>query len=362
MHRRERRFPRVRPPPAKNSASNRMRWSCAAKLDAQYGSNPDLQKLPMYCTVITVKNWYDVTDMRSTGGNDVNYAQDFAPWDMTIVSQLRAKGAIISGITIASEPSFRGEEPAKPKTSFVGGNNVRSTWGGTTCNAYDTERSPGGSSGGAGASVAANMATCSICETTGGSCRIPANANAVASFVTTKGLTSEFGSATADFINHRPGVLCRTLGDAARVIDAMKDPKEGYFDSRDFLTAVPRALSAKEPFASSIVSDENVKPSDKPLQGSARRHRPRIHGQAHAERRSNQRSRRQGVQDDIARSPRRRAGRIGRSAVSGRSGRAEHEVHVRGRVRRSPADQCPGIFLPEDAATASSSSRCRATT
>ncbi|MET0658626.1 MAG: amidase family protein [Steroidobacteraceae bacterium] len=237
----------------------------AAQLDARYGSKPDLEKLPMYCTVITVKNWYDVDDMRSTGGNDVHYATDFAPWDMTIVSQLRAKGAIISGITIASEPSFRVDQPAKAKTTFVGASNVRSSWGGTTCNPYDTERSPGGSSGGAGASVAANMATCSICETTGGSCRIPANANAVASFVTTKGMTSEFGSATADFINHRPGVLCRTLGDAARVVDAMKDPKEGYFDTRDILTAVPRALSAKEPYASSIVSDAAV--GDKPLKG-----------------------------------------------------------------------------------------------
>lgn len=235
----------------------------AARLDAQYGSKPDLARLPMYCTVITVKNWYDVSDMRSTGGNDVNYARDFAPWDMTVVSQLRAKGAIISGVTVASEPSFRVTAPAKPQTAFVGGGNVRSSWGGTTCNPYDTERSPGGSSGGAGASVAANMATCSICETTGGSCRIPANANSVASFVTTKGLTSEFGSATADFINHRPGVLCRTLGDAARVIDAMKDPQKGYFDSRDFLTALPRALSAQQPFASSIVTNAG----DKPLKG-----------------------------------------------------------------------------------------------
>jgi Asp-tRNA(Asn)/Glu-tRNA(Gln) amidotransferase A subunit family amidase len=89
----------------------------------------------------------------------------------------------------------------------------------------------------------------------------------VASFVTTKGLTSEFGSSTADFINHRPGVLCRTLGDAAKVIDAMKDPKEGYFDSRDFLTAQPRALSAKDPFASYIVSDDGVKADNKPLKG-----------------------------------------------------------------------------------------------
>jgi len=239
----------------------------AADLDKQYGKNPDLAKMPMYCAVITVKNWYDVTDMRSTGGNDVNYAKDFAPADMTVVSQLRAKGAIISGVTVASEATFNATEPAKPKTAYVGGNTVRATWGGTSCNAYDTERTPGGSSGGAGASVAANLATCSICETTGGSCRIPANANSVASFVTTKGLTSEFGSATADFINHRPGVLCRTLGDAARVIDAMKDPKEGYFDSRDFLTALPRALSASQPYASYLVADESVKANDKPLKG-----------------------------------------------------------------------------------------------
>ena len=258
----------------------------AAQLDAQYGSNPDLAKMPMYCSVIAVKNWYDVTDMRSTSGNDVNYAMDAAPRDMTVVSQLRAKGAIISGITVASEASFNmgtgaaaavtgaaaavtspAGTPAKPKTAFVGGNIVRSTWGGTACNAYDTEHTPGGSSGGAGASVAANLATCSICETTGGSCRIPANDNSVASFVTTKGLTSEFGSVTADFINHRPGVLCRTLGDAARVIDAMKDPREGYFDSRDFFTAQPRALSAKYPFAASIVSDDSLKSDDKPLKG-----------------------------------------------------------------------------------------------
>jgi len=239
----------------------------AAELDAQYGNNPDLATMPMYCSVITVKNWYDVTDMRSTGGNDVNYAMDAAPLEMTVVSQLRAKGAIISGITVASEASFNMTDPAKPTTAFVGGNIVRSTWGGTSCGAYDTERTAGGSSGGAGASVAANLATCSICETTGGSCRIPANANSVASFVTTKGLTSEFGSATADFINHRPGVLCRTIGDAARVIDAMKDPREGYFDSRDFFTAQPRALSPKAPYARSIVSDKGLQSDAKPLKG-----------------------------------------------------------------------------------------------
>ena len=77
----------------------------AAELDAQYGRHPDLAKLPMYCNVVSVKNWYDVKDMRSTGGNDVNYAMDAGASEMTVVTQLRAKGAIISGITVASEVS-----------------------------------------------------------------------------------------------------------------------------------------------------------------------------------------------------------------------------------------------------------------
>ncbi len=237
----------------------------AAELDALYGRTPDLKKMPMYCAAITVKNWYDVKDMRSTGGNDVSFAMDAAPKDMTVVAELRDKGAIIYGVTVASEVSFNKDGNIKPKTAFVGGNAIRSSWGGVACNPYDTERTPGGSSGGAGASIAANLATCSICETTGGSCRIPANANSVASFVTTKGLTSESGSATADFINHRPGVLCRTLGDAARVIDAMKDPENGYFDPRDIFSAQPRALAADKPFASYLV--EKVPANEKPLAG-----------------------------------------------------------------------------------------------
>ena len=40
-----------------------------------------------------------------------------------------------------------------------------------TCNPYDTERVTAGSSGGSGVAVATNLTMCSICETTGGSCR-----------------------------------------------------------------------------------------------------------------------------------------------------------------------------------------------
>jgi amidase len=238
----------------------------AAELDAMYGSNPDLAALPMYCTVMSVKDWYDVKDMRSTGGNDVNFAMDAPPDDSTAVAELRNKGAIIYAVTIAAEANFNGDGPNKPTASFVGGGgSIRSSWGGHVCNPYDTERSAGPSSGGAGVSAGANLVTCAICETTGGSCREPAAQNASPSLVTTKGLTSEDGSMTARFINHRPGAICKTIEDSARVIDAIRNPEKGYFDSKDIFTALPAGLVSSEPFASFVVAEEEL--GSKPLAG-----------------------------------------------------------------------------------------------
>lgn len=240
----------------------------AAELDAQYGKKPDLKKLPMYCTVLSIKDWYDVKDMRSTGGNDVNFAMDAAPDDSTVVAELRDKGAIIYAVTIAAEVGNSEEGPAKPTKSFVGGGgSIRSSWAGHVCNPYDTERSAGPSSGGAGVSVSANLATCAICETTGGSCREPAGQNSVASFVTTKGLTSQDGTMTAQHINHRPGALCKTIGDSTRVIDALNNLEHGYFDSKDIFTAIPKGLISPEPFSTFVVKDKQLKGKTKPLQG-----------------------------------------------------------------------------------------------
>ncbi|MGE4062121.1 MAG: amidase family protein [Rhodospirillaceae bacterium] len=215
----------------------------AAELDAEYGRRPDLARLPLYCTVMTIKNWYDVKDMRSTGGNDVAFAMDVPPRDSTTVRQVREKGAIIYGISIAAEVTHFAAGDEKAERTFIGGSGqIRGSWSGHVCNPYDTERSAGPSSGGAGAAVAANLATCSICETTSGSCREPAGQNAAASFVTTKGLTSEDGSATAQWLNHRPGAICRTLGDAAKVVDAMKEADGTFYDPRDMFTAAPNVL------------------------------------------------------------------------------------------------------------------------
>src|SRR6201991_3291997 len=48
----------------------------AAELDAQYGRNPDLEKMPMYGVVFSFKDPFDTKDMRSTGGGDAAYDID----------------------------------------------------------------------------------------------------------------------------------------------------------------------------------------------------------------------------------------------------------------------------------------------
>ena len=63
----------------------------AAELDAQYGRNPDLAKMPMYCIVFSFKDSYDTKDMRSTGGADANYDIDFPARDHTLVASFAKK-------------------------------------------------------------------------------------------------------------------------------------------------------------------------------------------------------------------------------------------------------------------------------
>jgi amidase len=233
----------------------------ATELDAKYGKNPDLKAMPMYCVAFSFKDALDTKDMRSTSGADVRYAMDAAPADATIVARLRAAGAIVYAKANLSEYNGGGGNPGGAKvTSREFGAGERSTWGGTACNPYDTSRETGGSSSGSAVSVGANLVNCSICEETGGSCRQPAWRNGIVGFVTTKGLMPYGGAVGGDPYLDRPGIHCRTVQDAARVLDALKDPHGNYFDSRDIYTALPKGLISKEPYASFAVSKAGSKP------------------------------------------------------------------------------------------------------
>ncbi len=233
----------------------------AAELDKQYGKNPDLAKMPMYCTVMSFKNWYDAKDMRGTGGNDVNFAMDVPRVDSPDIAELRAKGAIIYAVATADNVGGASSQtgPAKPKTNMPFGNLKYAQWGGQPCNPYDTTRVPRGTSGGSGVSVSANLAACSICEQGSASCKGPASRNGIVNLLTTKGILMDGGIGSKS-PGDRAGIHCRTVADAVAVLDAIK----GY-EKDDMFTSLPKLLIPKEPYASFLVGNEDV--GNKPLKG-----------------------------------------------------------------------------------------------
>jgi amidase len=242
----------------------------AAELDAQYGSNPPLDELPMYCITVGVKDPYDTKDMRSTSNNDVNFAMDVPPFDSTSVERLREKGAIIYAKTQAHEFSAGPGDPGGPNeatSNLVGEGYGISTWAGQSCNPYDTERVPRGSSSGSGPAVAANLVTVALCEQSGASCQGPASRSGIALILTTQGLIPDAGGQGFQYFNDRQGINAKTLEEAAIVLDAMKDPEDGYFDIKGLYTAIPKALIPEEPYANFVIGDEDLEENSKPLEG-----------------------------------------------------------------------------------------------
>ena len=228
----------------------------AAELDATYGRNPDIEKMPMYGVVFSFKDPFDTKDMRTTAGGDARYDIDFPARDHVLVEQLRDKGAIIFAKAVNTEYNGRAgnpggrNAPGKVLPSTLG--YQRSTWGGNPANPYDTTRAASlGSSSGSGVSVSANLVMASLGEETRASCRGPANHNAVALILPHKSMLGFNGGAIgADIYCDRSGILCRTIADCARVLDALKDPVEGYYDPRDPYTTVPRSSVSSTPYAS----------------------------------------------------------------------------------------------------------------
>jgi amidase len=235
----------------------------AAALDRQYGTKPDTKAMPLYCVPMSFKAVFDAKDIRSIGGGDVNYAMDVPKEDSTLVARMRTAGAIIYAKANNSEYNGGSGDPlgaAKLERPQFGRGGSRETWGGAICNPYDTTRETGGSSGGSGASVGANLVVCSICETTGGSCRNPANFNGVVNIVPTKGMISFNGGIGANPYQDRPGINCRTMKDATIVLDAFRDPKDGYFDPKDHYTALTRSIATDTPYVNSLSAPGTAKP------------------------------------------------------------------------------------------------------
>jgi Asp-tRNA(Asn)/Glu-tRNA(Gln) amidotransferase A subunit family amidase len=184
---------------------------------------------PLHGIPVVLKDNHDTADMPTTAGS-ASMAGARPGEDATVVARLRKAGALILGKANLQEFS-------------LGGVTI-SSLGGQTKNPYDLTRTPGGSSGGTAAALAANFATVGTGSDTVNSIRSPASANSLVGFRPTKGLVSTAGIVPVSFTQDEAGPLTRTVADAAIMLDVMAGP-----DPRDSATAssaghIPRTYTA----------------------------------------------------------------------------------------------------------------------
>jgi amidase len=136
-----------------------------------------------------------------------------APKDATIVTKLRAAGAVIIGQTNMPD--------------FAASDTNRSTAYGRTGNAYDVRFSPGGSSGGTVTAVTSNMALLGNGTDTGNSIRMPSSTSSVVGVFPTRGLVSIAGIAPLDWLLDNTGPIARDVTDAAIALSVMAGEDAG---------------------------------------------------------------------------------------------------------------------------------------
>ena len=159
---------------------------------------------------ISIKDIIDVAGVPTTAASKVR-SDHVADTDSTVVRRLRAAGAVLIGKNNLHE--------------FALGTTNEDSAFGPARHPVDENRSPGGSSGGSAAAVAAGMAYASIGTDTGGSVRIPASLCGLVGLKPSLGEVPTDGvvplSATLDHV----GPLCRSVGDARILYDVLRgDP------------------------------------------------------------------------------------------------------------------------------------------
>lgn len=156
---------------------------------------------------VGIKDIIDTADMPTEYGSAL-YAGRRPERDATLVTRLREAGAVLLGKTVTTE--FAYYTP------------------GATTNPHDPERTPGGSSSGSAAAVAAGMAPLALGTQTNGSILRPASFCGVFGYKPTHGLISRHGILQQSRTLDQVGVFARSMEDVALLTDCLL----GY-DERD---------------------------------------------------------------------------------------------------------------------------------
>ncbi len=175
---------------------------------------------------ISIKDNVDVAGVETTAGSKI-LAGNIANRDSFIVERLKQHGAVIVGKANLHE--------------WVFGPTSQSTHYGPVRNPWDIARIPGGSSGGSGASLAAQMCVGSIGSDTGGSIRIPSAFCGVAGLRPTIGRISCRGSVPVSAWFDTVGPMARRVSDVARIFSVVAghDPEDPISEDRP----VPNVLT-----------------------------------------------------------------------------------------------------------------------
>ncbi|MHB8577093.1 MAG: amidase [Dehalococcoidia bacterium] len=172
---------------------------------------------PLHGVPIGLKDLYATRGVRTAAGSKI-----LGEWvpdeDATTTAKLRQAGAVLLGKLNTHE--------------FAYGVTTNNPYFGPTRNPWDTDRIPGGSSGGSGAAVAADLAPLAMGTDTGGSIRIPASLCGTVGFKATHGRVSTYGIVPLSWSLDHAGPLTHTVQDAAIAMNVLA----GY-DPRDSMTA-----------------------------------------------------------------------------------------------------------------------------
>lgn len=159
---------------------------------------------PLHGIPLVLKDNIDTADLPTTAGS-ILLKGSMPPDDAFIVQKLRDAGAIVLAKVNLGE--------------FAGG--IRSSLGGLTRNPHDLARSPGGSSVGTGAAIAAAYAQFGLGTDTGGSVRIPSSANGIVGLKPTHGLMSRDGIIPLALSFDTAGPMARSVYDVAAALGVM---------------------------------------------------------------------------------------------------------------------------------------------